>query len=57
MCNEEMCAIATAIEIGSNFINEAGYLLFRLEIKANNFLFQFSMKSISLPTWILAIAT
>ena len=55
MCIEEMCA--PAIEIGSNFINETGYLLFRLEIKANNFLFKFSMKSVSLPTWILAIAT
>ena len=55
MCIEELYAIA--IEIGSNFINETGYLLFRLEIKANNFLFKVSMKSFSLPTWILAIAT
>ena len=55
MCIEELYAIA--IEIGSNFINETGCLLFRLEIIANNFLFKFSMKSVSLPTWILAIAT
>ena len=53
MCIEEMCAIAPAIEIGSNFINETGYAICFFDWKLKLTIFF----SVSLPTWILAIAT